>query len=104
VVGYTDLYREQAGDLIEAKVSAKHGYVREALGQLLDYAAHSTQPVNQLTALFPEKPTPDDIQLLHAYGIDCLYWAGGDEFHRCEAPSEARDRIAKAWSAIARPG
>ena len=30
----------QEQDLIEAKVSARHRYVRQALGQLLDYAAH----------------------------------------------------------------
>jgi hypothetical protein len=53
-VGYTDLYRVQHGDLIEAKVSAEHRYVRQALGQLLDYAAHCTHPLNRLTALFPQ--------------------------------------------------
>jgi hypothetical protein len=98
VVGLTDLYRVEEADLIEAKVSAKHRYVREALGQLLDYAAHCTQPVNRLTALFPESPAPRDIRLLHLYGIDCLYWAGGDRFPRLEAPPEARQRMASAWS------
>ena len=76
-VGLTDLYDEETGDLIEAKVSAEHRYVRQALGQLLDYAAHCTQPLNRLTALFPAAPTPPDIRLLHLYGIDCLHWAGG---------------------------
>jgi hypothetical protein len=32
--------------------------VRQALGQLLDYAANATQPVRRLTALFPEAPAP----------------------------------------------
>jgi hypothetical protein len=39
-VGWTDLYLVETADLIEAKRSAGHRYVREALGQLLDYAAH----------------------------------------------------------------
>jgi hypothetical protein len=97
-VGLTDLYLVEEADLIEAKVSAKHRYVREALGQLLDYAAHCTLPVNRLTALFPNPPTQSDIQLLHTYGIDCLYWAGDDKFVRLEAPAEARQRIAVAWN------
>jgi hypothetical protein len=96
-VGWTDLYVIDTADLIEAKRSARHRYVRDALGQLLDYAAHCTQPLNRLTALFPAKPTDRDIRLLHAYGIDCLYWKGGDDFPRLEAPTEARDRIRAAW-------
>jgi hypothetical protein len=101
-VGYTDLYRVQHGDLIEAKVSAEHRYVRQALGQLLDYAAHCTHPLNRLTALFPQVPSPADIQLLHIYGIDCLYWAGSDHFRRLEAPAEARQRISASWPSPAR--
>jgi hypothetical protein len=101
-VGYTDLYREEDGDLIEAKVSARHRYVREALGQLLDYAAHCPLPVNRLTALFPQVPASSDIRLLHAFGIDCLYWTGGDNFPRREAPAEVRERMAEAWSSLAR--
>ena len=31
-----------------------------------------------------------DVRLLHAYGIDCLYWEGGDDFPRLEAPTEAK--------------
>jgi hypothetical protein len=102
-VGFTDLYLIDTADLIEAKRSAGHRYVREALGQLLDYAAHCTQPLNKLTALFPAKPTASDVYLLHAYGIDCLYWEGGDDFPRLEAPAEARDRIRAAWSSMGQP-
>jgi hypothetical protein len=97
-VGLTELYLVDTGDLIEAKRSAAHRYVRDALGQLLDYAAHSTQPINRLTALFPAKPTASDVRLLHAYGIDCIYWEGGNDFLRLEAPAEARDRTRAAWT------
>lgn len=100
-VGLTDLYLVDTADLIEAKRSADHRYVREALGQLLDYATHCTQPLKRLTALFPAKPVVSDIRLLHCYGIDCLYWRGGDDFQRLEAPAEARERIQAAWSARA---
>ncbi|WP_223874731.1 hypothetical protein [Salinispora oceanensis] len=98
-VGWTDLYDLAGADLIEAKRSASHRYVRDALGQLLDYAAHTSQPIDRLTALFPESPAEADVRLLHIYGIDCLYWAGGQEFERLEAPAEARERIRAAWSA-----
>jgi hypothetical protein len=97
-VGWTDLYLVDTADLIEAKRAPGHRYVREALGQLLDYAAHCTQPLNRLTALFPGKPTATDVRLLHAYGIDCLSWEGGGDFLRLEAPAEARDRISAAWA------
>jgi hypothetical protein len=97
--GWSDLYLIKEADLIEAKASADHLYVRQALGQLLDYAAHATQPISRLTALFPTVPAPSDVRLLHLYGIDCLYWAGDDEFPRLEAPEEARNRIRSAWSA-----
>jgi hypothetical protein len=29
--------------------------------------------------------------------VDCLYWEGGDDFPRLEAPTETRDRIRAAW-------
>jgi hypothetical protein len=96
-VGWTDLYDVVGQDLIEAKRSAAHRYVREALGQLLDYAAHADQPIQRLTALLPEAPSQSDIGLLHRYGIDCLYWEGGDSFRRLEACVEARERIRAAW-------
>jgi len=99
-VGWTDLYIIDTADLIEAKRSAGHRYVRDALGQLLDYAAHCTQPLNRLTALFPARPADKDIQLLHAYGVDCLHWEGGDDFFRLEAPAETRDRIRAAWGRV----
>jgi len=97
-IGWSDVYIIEDADLIEAKRSAAHRYVRDALGQLLDYAAHASHPVNRLTALFPERPAARDIRLLHMFGIDCLHWTKGNTFHRLEAPEDARDRIRAAWS------
>jgi hypothetical protein len=98
--GRSDLFIVDGGELIEAKKSAMHRYVRQALGQLLDYAAHAKPvQVQRLTALFPHAPAVADVRLLHRYGIDCLYWAGGLEFSRLEAPSEARDRMRAIWTA-----
>lgn len=99
-VGWTDLYHTESADLIEAKRSAAHRFVRDALGQLLDYAAHASHPINCLTALFPSAPTPQDIRLLHTYGIDCLFWEGDDRFTRRKAPEVARQRIQAAWSSV----
>ena len=99
-VGWTDLYVVADGDLIEAKRSSQHRFVRQALGQLLDYAAYSDQPINRLTALLPSRPAEVDVQLLHGYGIDCLHWAGGTEFRRLPAPPEAVERMRPAWSCL----
>jgi hypothetical protein len=97
-VGHTDLYLADDGDIIEAKRAAEHRYVRDALGQLLDYALNTTAPVHRLTALFPTVPAPADIQLLHTYGIDCLYWDGADTFTRLPAPNQARDLMRPLWA------
>jgi hypothetical protein len=48
--GVTDLYVDGDAkvEIVEAKRAADHGYVRDALGQLLDYAAHNPQPISPL--------------------------------------------------------
>lgn len=73
-VGVTDLYISGPGqvEIIEAKRSADHSFVRQALGQVLDYVLHSPEPVTRLTALFPARPSDEDLNLLHCYGIDCV--------------------------------
>jgi hypothetical protein len=96
-VGFTDLYLSTDGDIIEAKRGAEHRYVREALGQLLDYAVNTTAAVHRLTALFPARPAERDIRLLHIYGVDCLYWAGSDDFVRLDAPATARTLMHPLW-------
>jgi hypothetical protein len=97
-VGFTDLYLSDDGDIIEAKRAADHRYVRDALGQLLDYAVNTTVSVNRLTALFPEAPAVADISLLHTYGIDCLHWAGGNDFVRLTAPPQRRALMQPLWA------
>ncbi|KAI9884648.1 MAG: hypothetical protein M1823_003568 [Watsoniomyces obsoletus] len=75
-VGITDLYitgLDAGPELIEAKRAADHQFVRQALGQLLDYVLHAPEPVARLSALFPTSPSAADIALLNRYGIDCLY-------------------------------
>ncbi|MBW6432726.1 hypothetical protein KZ829_03095 [Actinoplanes hulinensis] len=96
-VGFTDLYLNDDSDIIEAKRSAEHRYIREALGQLLDYAVNTTVAVHRLTALFPSRPASPDIRLLHTYGIDCLYWNGGNDFVRLEASDAARMLMRPLW-------
>lgn len=97
-VGFTDLYLSDEGDIIEAKRSSEHRYVREALGQLLDYAVNVTVSVRKLTALFPESPSEADIKLLHAYGVDCLYWAGKENFVRVPASTVVRATMRSIWA------
>lgn len=97
----TDAYVSHNGihDLVEAKAASDHAHVREALGQLLDYAEASTSPCSRLTALFPQRPTPRDIGLLHRYGIDCLYGDGNGSFHREECSTHQRHTWAQSTTA-----
>ncbi|MCE6999829.1 hypothetical protein LZG04_34200 [Saccharothrix sp. S26] len=54
-----DLYYTTDSDVVvvEAKSLTTHGKVREAVAQLLDYAASTPEPATRLMALFPERPT-----------------------------------------------
>ncbi|EXG82031.1 hypothetical protein [Cryptosporangium arvum] len=99
-VGHTDLYLLDDGDIIEAKRGADHRYVRQALGQLLDYAVNTDQPVHRLTALFPASPLSADIQLLHCYGIDCLYWNRDTTFTREPASDTTREIMRPLWTMV----
>lgn len=92
-VGHTDLYRSEREEIIEAKRGTDHRYVREALGQLLDYAVNVTVPVKRLTALFPARPSDPDLALLHVYGVDCVHWITDLEFRSLPASDQARQRM-----------
>ncbi|MFG3439299.1 hypothetical protein ACGF0J_18820 [Nonomuraea sp. NPDC047897] len=100
--GITDLYvvTGDCVEIIEAKRSAGHAFVRQALGQLLDYAPHSPQQATRLTALFPTRPTERDVLLLHRYGIDCVHQDDGDAFVRLPAPASRRDHMMQAWANV----
>ncbi|MGB8945121.1 MAG: hypothetical protein WCD21_33560 [Streptomyces sp.] len=99
--GVSDLYvtDESGTELIEAKSNAGHGYVREALGQLLDYAPHSPRGADRLSALFPNPPATEDVALLHRYGVDCVHRVAQGVFEKSSAPKECRDRMREMWSA-----
>lgn len=99
--GITDIHVMGSGgsEIIEAKSSSDHRYVREALAQLLDYAPHSPTPVDRLSGLFPVEPGETSVQFLHRYGVDCLYRVAPGTFHRRAAPSTAREHMVKTWRA-----
>ncbi|MFE0131121.1 hypothetical protein ACFWY6_06005 [Streptomyces sp. NPDC059037] len=98
--GISDLYVTDGSgaELIEAKSNSGHRYVRQALGQLLDYAPHSPQGADRLSALFPDRPATGDVALLHRYGIDCVHRVGQREFERSPAPEGCRDLMRQIWS------
>ncbi|GAA3077387.1 hypothetical protein [Streptosporangium carneum] len=95
--GITDLYVVTPDDveIVEAKRSAEHAFVRQALGQLLDYAPHSPQPVTRLTGLFPTRPADADVRLLHRYGIDCVHKSESGAFVRLPASAPQREAMMK---------
>lgn len=90
--GVADFYAEEPGGsvIIEAKSSAQHPYVRQALSQLLDYVRFSPSPVARLGALFPRCPDQRGLDLLHDYGIECIYLDANGTF--TPLPPPARDR------------
>ncbi|MBH1935820.1 hypothetical protein I5Q34_16350 [Streptomyces sp. AV19] len=100
--GVTDIHvtGPDGTEIIEAKRSADHGYVRAALAQLLDYAPHSPQPADRLSGLFPSRPADPDIALLHRYGIDCLYRSAPGVFERVEAPTAVREHMRQVWTKV----
>jgi hypothetical protein len=87
-------------EIIEAKRSSDHRFVREALAQLLDYAPHSPLPADRLATLLPVRPADADIALLHRYGIDCLFRTTPGAFQRSPAPAAAREYMQKRWNAL----
>ncbi|WP_198942842.1 hypothetical protein [Actinophytocola xanthii] len=97
--GVTDLHvtSTEGVEVIEAKSGSTHFLVRQALGQLLDYVVHISEPVTRLSALFPLRPADADVALLNRYGIDCLYRTSSTTFTRLEAPASRRDHMRLAW-------
>lgn len=95
-VGVTDIDVWIGGqhELVEAKSSAARHHVREALAQLLDYAAAmASDPPDVLTALFPHRPDGSAVALLHRYGVDCVFRGGDGAYVRLPAPQEASAAI-----------
>ncbi|MFF6823414.1 hypothetical protein [Streptomyces longwoodensis] len=98
--GISDMYVVTDGEpeVIEAKSTAGHRHVRQALAQLLDYAPHSPSPAGRLSALFPELPDHGDVGLLHRYGIDCVHRDPAQGFRRLPAPGDRRELMRGLWS------
>ncbi|MEU6822733.1 hypothetical protein ABZ921_19065 [Streptomyces atriruber] len=98
--GITDLHvtGPDGTEVVEAKSSGEHTYVRAALAQLLDYAPHSPLPADRLGALFPVCPAEKSVALLHRYGVDCIYRSAPHVFERISAPDGARMYMRKVWA------
>jgi hypothetical protein len=98
--GLTDLYVQGTDgvEIIEAKRGADRALVRQALSQLFDYAPHSPEPAVRLGALFPMRPTDPCIELLHRYGVDCIYRTAPGSFTRLPAPDDVREYVWKLWN------
>jgi hypothetical protein len=77
--------------IMEAKSSAAHLYVRQALSQLLDYVRFSPTRVARIGSLFPRCPDGEGVRLLHDYGIDCTYLNTDGGFTTLPAPAATQD-------------
>lgn len=103
VVGFSDIYLlpdtpgSGAAEIVEAKSSAAHGKVREALAQLLDYVIHATAEVDALTALFEGAPGARDIHWLGNYGIGCVFRDGEGGFTTIVPPEFRVAAMKPVW-------
>ncbi|BCF86653.1 hypothetical protein RQCS_61980 (plasmid) [Rhodococcus qingshengii] len=104
VVGFSDIYLLPntiagggAAEIVEAKSSAAHGKVREALAQLLDYVIHATAEVDALTALFEGAPSARDISWLGNYGIGCVFRDGQGGFATIAPPDSQVAAMKAVW-------
>lgn len=97
--GITDLFvRNESGvEIVEAKRSADHVFVRQALAQLLAYVAQAPEPIDRLAALFPGPLAADDLALLHRYGIDCITLTDDGSFLRLAASTSVRASMRVIW-------
>lgn len=104
VVGFSDIYLLPdstagggAAEIVEAKSSAVHGKVREALAQLLDYVIHATAEVDALSALFEGAPNARDINWLGNYGIGCAFRDGQGGFVTIAPPESRVSAMKGVW-------
>lgn len=99
-IGVTDLGVRHAGrlELVEAKSSVKRTHVRQALGQLLDYAPALENPPDVLTVLLPSAPDESIVRFLHRYGVDCVHRGSDGQYVRRPAPAAPMAAVASLWS------
>lgn len=67
-----DLWVESTRLLIEAKASCRRDAVRQAIGQLYDYAEKEPQRVTKMVVL-PERPADDLVDVLRAADIRAVW-------------------------------
>ncbi|MBO4239800.1 hypothetical protein [Pseudonocardia alni] len=94
---------EDTVEVIEAKRSSERDFVRHALGQLLDYAPsaepHAGKPADRLAVLVPDEPSKSVVQMLHRYGVDCIFRTAPGKYTRLDATEEARLHLRQRWLA-----
>lgn len=73
---FTDICDPHNSVLYEAKAGVARQFVRDALGQLLDYRRYLTADF-ACSALFPGEPSADLVELLHSYSISVAYPSNG---------------------------
>jgi hypothetical protein len=78
-----DLYNETTGEVIEAKKSVARGYIRTAIGQVLDYANVARRSGLQVapSVLLPGEPPTDLLELCLSLGIT-VWTRSRDGFNR----------------------
>lgn len=73
---WSDLWIEEGQTIVEAKASPGRGAIREAIGQLYDYAHKEDEPVRKVL-LVPARPADDLLGVLDTADITAI-WPLGD--------------------------
>lgn len=71
-----DLYNETTNELIEVKSSSARGYIRYAIGQILDYESLmdiANQRPDAKRIVVDTRPAEDLVKLMHQLGISLAY-------------------------------
>ena len=104
VVGTADLLllptnndHDAVRELVEAKSGCGHNRFEKHCRSYSTTHHIPRNPLDALTALFPEVPTDRDIKWLAQYGIGCTYRVGEGVFACRPASPEAVERMRPIW-------
>ncbi|MEW2353070.1 restriction endonuclease [Spirillospora sp. NPDC029432] len=92
---YTDLYDQDAKELIEAKGTVTREGIRMAIGQLLDYRRYVV--AQRLALLLPSEPRRDLVELCRELAIDII-WPREQGWERLSDQEAGDSQEKQSWA------
>jgi len=93
---YSDLWDATTRELVEAKGSVTRDYLRQAVGQLLDYGRFANAASHAV--LVPSRPRPDLLAYLLAADVTAVY-PDGDRWVRVDTGAPSADEPSQPTAA-----